>query len=137
MVTEPSLHKTLADSRLVPFHSMVEGDAHIERVIGLFVTPSTERSAVALIPERVAVMVTVFVEDEVLHPVAIPLFTVATSVSELLQEHSDVTSFVVPSEYVAVAVNDVLPFAVMVAEVGESVKDVMVWALCGIILTVV
>ena len=62
VVTEPSLHVTVAESRLVPFHSMVEGDAEIEIAVGLFVTPSTVRFAVALIPEKVAVIVVVFME---------------------------------------------------------------------------
>jgi hypothetical protein len=108
---------------------MVEGDAEIKSDVGLFVTPSTVRFAVALIPENVAVIVVVFMKEVVLHPVAVPLFTVAASVSELLQAQSDVTSVVVPSEYVAVAINDLLPFAVMVAEAGESVRDVIVGAL--------
>lgn len=72
-----------------------------------------------------------------LHPVAVPLLTVAASVSELLQVQSDVISSMLPSEYVAVAIKDVLPFAVMVAEVGEMLMDVMVGAVCGIISTYV
>ena len=77
---------------------MVAGDAEIESAVGLFVIPSTERFAVALIPEYVAVIMVVFVEDAVLHPVAIPLLIVAAPVSELLQEQSDVISPIVPSE---------------------------------------
>lgn len=80
-------------------------------------------------------MEVVLTEEEVLHPVAVPLLIVAASVSELLQEQSDVTSFVVPSEYVAVARNDLLPLAEIVAEVGEIVNDVMVGEVCGVIVT--
>jgi len=105
--------------KLVELPAVMVVAAAVKLLITGGATPPTVRVAVPLTPLSDAVIMTV----PLVTPVATPPLTVATEFLEELQFADAVMSFIVPSLYVAVAVNDVLWLTTVVAVGGETMID--------------